>query len=463
MSVAGLRVGVRLVYDRVRARPALLYPEGVLLLNETAGQIVARCNGVRTSGDIADDLTRDYDGVSAEDVSALLGDLADRRLVALDGTGSPAEIVGFDTAGDDLGPPPRDPAPLGLLAELTYRCPQHCTYCSNPVELSAYRDELTTADWRRVLAEARDLGVLQVHLSGGEPMLRPDLVDLVAHARTLGLYSNLVTSGIPLPEARLAELAAAGLDHLQLSIQDSAPAAADEVAGLRAHDRKLTLARQVRAYGLPLTVNVVLHRGNVGRLLAIAELAATLGADRLELAHTQFYGWGLRNRAALMPTVQQVATAQLDAATARARYGDALELVYVTADYHTDRPKPCMSGWGTRQLVVAPNGDTLPCLAAAQLPGLGIENVRSRPLSDIWYSSTSFNRFRGTAWMPEPCRSCTLREVDFGGCLCQAYQVTGDPAATDPTCGLSPHHERLTSLAATVGTAAAAPIPRRMG
>ncbi|GAA2373317.1 pyrroloquinoline quinone biosynthesis protein PqqE [Dactylosporangium salmoneum] len=462
MSGAGLSAGVRLAYDRVRARPALLYPEGVLLLNETAGQIVARCDGVRTAGDIAGDLARDYDGVSVEEVSALLGDLADRRLVALDGTGRPAGTVGFDAAGEDPGPSPRDPAPLGLLAELTYRCPLHCTYCSNPVELSAYRDELGTADWLRVLDEARDLGVLQVHFSGGEPMLRPDLVDLVAHARTLGMYSNLVTSGIPLSEARLAALAGAGLEHLQLSIQDAEPAAADEVAGMPAHDRKLAVARQARAYGLPLTVNVVLHRANVGRLLAIAELAVGLGADRLELAHTQFYGWGLRNRAALMPTPEQVATAQRDAETAHARYGDALELVYVAADYHADRPKPCMSGWGARQLVVAPNGDALPCLAAAQLPDLGIENVRARPLGDIWYSSPSFNRFRGTGWMPDPCRSCALREIDFGGCRCQAYQVTGDPAATDPACGLSPHHERLTRITAAAGTAAAAPVPRRM-
>jgi pyrroloquinoline quinone biosynthesis protein E len=457
------------VHDPVRRQAALLYPEGVLLLNETAVEVVTRCDG-RSVEQIAADLAADFDGVTIEDVVELVSDLARRRLLstvgrrpepapraspAVDGTGGGAPRV-VTAAGHG---PTRDPAPLGLLAELTYRCPLHCTYCANPVELTRYRDELGTDDWVRVFDEARELGVLQVHLSGGEPLLRRDLAALIRHATGLGMYTNLVTSGIPLDADRLAELADAGLAHFQLSLQDSDRAGADTIAGLRGHDRKLLVAEQVRAAGLPLTVNVVLHRANVARLLPLAELAVTLGADRLELAHTQFYGWALRNRAALMPTPEQVATARRDADVARRRYGDAIVLVHVVADYHTGTPKPCMYGWGARQLVVAPNGDVLPCLAAAQLPGLGIVNVADDSLAGIWYDSAAFNRFRGTDWLPEPCHSCALREVDLGGCRCQAYQLTGDATVTDPVCELSPHHELVTAL---VAGQMATPAPRRM-
>jgi pyrroloquinoline quinone biosynthesis protein E len=458
-----LRRGVRLVRDPVRDRAALLYPEGVLLLNETAAEVVSRCDG-RSVEQIAADLAAEFDGVTIEDVVELVADLARRRLLStVDGTGGAPRVA--TAAGRGTA---RHPAPLGLLAELTYRCPLHCTYCANPVELTRYRDELGTGEWLRVFDEARELGVLQVHLSGGEPLLRKDLTTLIGHASDLGMYTNLVTSGIPLDADRLAELADAGLDHFQLSIQDSDRAGADAIAGLRGHDRKLLVAEQVRALGLPLTVNVVLHRANVARLLPLAALAVELGADRVELAHTQFYGWALRNRAALMPTPEQVAAAQRDAAVARQRYGDAIELVHVVADYHTGTPKPCMYGWGSRQLVVAPNGDVLPCLAAAQLPGLDVVNVADQSLSGIWYDSAAFNRFRGTEWLPEPCHSCALREVDLGGCRCQAYQLTGDATVTDPVCELSPHHDLVTALVAGVagvtgdaGDVAPA-VPRRM-
>lgn len=339
--------------------------------------------------------------------------------------------------------------PLGLVAELTYRCPLRCPYCSNPMELAAYREELTTQQWCRVLHEARELGVLQVHLSGGEPLARRDLADLVAHAHRLGMYTGLVTSGVPLTGDRFAELVAAGLDHVQLSVQDHTAPAADRIAGVRAHERKLAVATLVRQHGLPLTVNVVLHRDNIGQLTALAELADQLGADRLELANTQYYGWARRNWAALLPTRAQVAAAEADAQAARARLGSRMEIVYVLADYYEDRPKPCMYGWGVRQLIIAPNGDALPCPAAGQLPGLGVVNVQAEPLSDIWYSSPAFTRFRGTGWMPEPCRSCPRKETDFGGCRCQAYQLTGDPAATDPVCALSPHHELVAGLLTT--------------
>ena len=454
-SRPGLRRGVKLVHDPVRDRAALLYPEGVLLLNDTAAAVLSHCDGRRDVPEVAQALAEEYEGVEPGDVLALLADLDARRLLVNDGTGRPAQPF---TPARPVGPA-RTPVPLGMLAEITYRCPLHCTYCSNPVNLGDFTEELGTDDWLRVLEEARGLGVLQVHFSGGEPMLRRDLPALISRAHALGMYTNLVTSGIPMKEADVAALAAAGLDHFQLSIQDSLPSSADAIAGLRGHERKMTVARWVRAQGIPMTVNVVLHRANVDRLLPIAELAVGLGAERLELAHTQFYGWALRNRAALMPSREQVDQATRDAAVAKQRWGDSVEIVHVIADYHDNTPKPCMYGWGLRQFVVDPTGQMLPCLSAAQLPGLGIVNVRDASLSGIWYESAAFNRFRGTEWMPEPCHSCALREVDFGGCRCQAYQLVGDAAATDPVCELSPHHDLVPQLANATG---GVPVPRRM-
>ncbi|MFD0521302.1 pyrroloquinoline quinone biosynthesis protein PqqE [Paractinoplanes durhamensis] len=298
-------------------------------------------------------------------------------------------------------------------------------------------------EWRTVLDQARELGVLQVHFSGGEPVLRPDLADLVAHARTLGMYTNLITSGVGLSHGRLDRLGAAGIDHVQLSVQHADTPAADAIAGLRAHERKIAAAGLIRRADLPLTINVVLHAANVDRLADIAAFAADLGADRLELAHTQYYGWGLRNRAALMPTADQVRRAGVAAAGVHERYGHEMEIVYVEPDHFTGRPKPCMNGWGARQLAVTPTGVVLPCLAAQQLPGPPAPTVRRQRLADIWYRSELFERYRGTAWMPSPCRDCELRELDFGGCRCQAFQLTGDAAATDPACSLSPHHGLL--------------------
>jgi len=441
------RRGVRLVHDEARRQDALLYPEGVLLLNETAGAVLRLCDGAQTADRIAAQLTTQYTGASLPDVLALLNGLVAKRLIAIAAEGA---LLPQLAMAPRVAPAARRvrqaPVPLGLVAELTYRCPLHCPYCSNPVDLAAYRDELTTSEWRRVLDEARELGVLQVHLSGGEPLARRDLTDLVAHAHRLGMYTSLVTSGVPLTETRFAGLAAAGLDHVQLSVQDESAATADAIAGVRAHDRKLAAAAMVTGHGLPLTLNVVLHRDNIGHVAALTKLAERMGADRLELANTQYYGWALRNWSALLPTRSQVEAAERDAQLARARLGSRMEIVYVVADYYEERPKPCMYGWGVRQLIIAPNGDALPCPAAGQIPGLGVTNVRDEPLSVIWYSSTAFNRFRGTGWMPEPCRSCPRKEVDFGGCRCQAYQLTGDPAATDPVCALSPHHGIVTGL-----------------
>jgi pyrroloquinoline quinone biosynthesis protein E len=356
--------------------------------------------------------------------------------------------------------------PLGLLAELTYRCPLRCGYCSNPLALRDYADELGTDQWRRVLTEAHELGVLQVHLSGGEPLLRRDLVDIVAHARHLGMYTNLITGGQALTGARLTALADAGLDHVQISLQDVDPVAADAVAGRPVHHRKLAAASAVAASGLPLTLNVVLHRGNIERTGSIIDLAVKLRADRLELANTQYYGWALVNRAALLPTAEQVAEAERVVHAARERFDRApdreLDIVYVVADYHDEWPKPCMSGWGSRQLTVAPTGDVLPCPAAAQIPDLGVVNVRDAPLAEIWFNSPAFNRFRGTDWMAQPCRSCPRREIDHGGCRCQAFQLTGDAAATDPVCTLSPHHDLVTAIAHEADRPPAAVIPRIM-
>jgi PqqA peptide cyclase len=340
--------------------------------------------------------------------------------------------------------------PLGLLAELTYRCPLHCPYCSNPVTVPNAA-ELTLPEWIRVLAEARQLGVLQLHLTGGEPLARPDVVSLVTRARELGLYVSLVTSGVGLDAQRANDLARAGLDHVQLSLQDADRTAAEEVAGARVVDRKMAAARAVTALGLPLTINVVLHRGNIDRIAPIVDLAAALGADRLELAHTQYYGWGLLNRAALLPTREQVLAAEQAVIRARAVHGDALEIVYVVADYHESYPKPCMHGWGRRHIVITPDGRALPCPAAAQIVGLGIDNVRQRPLGEIWRDSPAFARFRGAGWMPEPCRSCPRKEIDFGGCRCQAFALTGDAARTDPVCQLSPDHHLIAAALRSSG------------
>ncbi|KAA2263250.1 pyrroloquinoline quinone biosynthesis protein PqqE [Solihabitans fulvus] len=338
--------------------------------------------------------------------------------------------------------------PFGLLAELTHRCPLHCAYCSNPLELVRRNEELSTDTWRRVFDEARELGVLQVHLSGGEPLARPDLPRLVEHASGLGMYVNLVTSGLALTEEVATDLVARGLDHVQLSVQDADRANADLLAGTRAHDRKLVAAEVVRRSGLPLTVNVVLHKANLDHVGGIIELAEQLGADRLELANTQYYGWALRNRAALLPTRAQLASAAPIVRAAQQRLADRMEIVYVVADYHEAHPKPCMHGWGSRQLTVAPDGAVLPCPAASVIDGLPIENVQHRPLAEIWYDSASFNAYRDTDWMREPCRSCARRELDFGGCRCQAFQLTGDAAATDPVCSLSPDHGLVRTILA---------------
>jgi pyrroloquinoline quinone biosynthesis protein E len=340
-------------------------------------------------------------------------------------------------------------APLGLLAELTHRCPLHCPYCSNPVELVQRADELDTATWQRIFDEARELGVLQVHLSGGEPLARPDLPSLLAHASGLGCYTNLVTSGLGLTRDRLADLVDRGLDHVQLSVQDSDRPNANLIAGVKGYDRKLTAASLIKDAELAFTVNAVLHKANLDHVGGIIALAEQMGADRLELANTQYYGWALRNRAALLPTRDQLAAAGPVVRQAQERLAGRMEIVYVVADHHEANPKPCMHGWGSRQLTVAPNGDVLPCPAASVITTLPVQNVQRSSLSEIWYGSETFNAFRGTDWMREPCRSCPRKEIDFGGCRCQVFQLTGDAAATDPVCTLSPDHGLVQDILAT--------------
>jgi pyrroloquinoline quinone biosynthesis protein E len=328
--------------------------------------------------------------------------------------------------------------PTTLLAELTHRCPLHCPYCSNPLDLIRAESELTTDDWKRVFTQARALGVLQLGLSGGEPLLRKDLEELAAHARQEGLYSTLVTSGLGLTRARAERLKEGGLEHIQISIQDSDPVVAERIAGVRSVKHKQAAASLVRELGFAFTVNVVLHRANLDRLEEIIDLAADLGADRVELANTQYYGWGLENRAALMPTRIQVERSREAAERAIQRYRGRMQITYVLPDYYEAYPKACYGGWGKLYLVVTPNGAVLPCHGATQITGMRFDEVRSHSLEWIWQESEAFRAFRGDSWMKEPCRSCPRKTVDFGGCRCQAFALTGDAANTDPVCTLSP-------------------------
>jgi PqqA peptide cyclase len=332
------------------------------------------------------------------------------------------------------------PRPYTLIAELTYRCALHCPYCSNPVDHARSSTELTTAEWQRVLTEAEALGVVQLHLTGGEPLARQDVTALVAHARGLGLFTNLITSGVPLARERLVELRDAGLDAVQLSVQGPDAESSDRLAGYASFEAKMQVARWVRELDLPLTINAVLHRENLDRVGEIVALGERLDAQRLELANTQYLGWALANRAALMPTREQLDRGRDVAFAAKRRLEGRIEVLFVLPDYYADRPRACMDGWARRFVNVTPDGTVLPCQAARSIPGLPFERVTERPLGAIWSSSPALNAFRGDAWMVEPCRSCPSKATDFGGCRCQAFALTGNAAAADPACSLSPHH-----------------------
>nr|WP_328805767.1 pyrroloquinoline quinone biosynthesis protein PqqE [Sabulicella rubraurantiaca] len=343
-------------------------------------------------------------------------------------------------------------APLALLAELTHRCPLRCPYCSNPVELARASTELSAAEWARVLGEAAELGCLQVHLSGGEPTARRDLPEIVAAARDAGLYANLITAGVLLNSPLMTRLVEAGLDHVQLSIQDAEEEGAERIGGMRgATPRKAEAARLVREAGLPLTLNAVVHRQNLPNLPRLIQRALEWGAARLEVAHVQYYGWALLNRDALLPDRAMLDEATRVVTEARQRLKGRLLIDYVVPDYHAKRPKACMGGWGSRFLAVSPAGRILPCHAAESLAGLGFPNVREVSLRAAWEDSPAFNAFRGTGWMPEPCRGCERAEQDWGGCRCQAFALTGDMRATDPACALSPHHAMLAEAVASAG------------
>ena len=433
-------------------RPVLLSPERGLRLGGTAAAIVALCDGTRTVDAIVDELARRYGAERARvaaDVYALLADLRDRALVE-DVVETPA-LPPLPSDAKHPSPLPRGErekaavgplSPYTLVAELTHRCPLACPYCSNPRQLVRGHEELTTEEWLRVVGEAADLGVMQMHLSGGEPLARSDVEVIAAGAHEHDLYVNLVTSGLPLDLARLRKLAPS-LDCVQLSVQDAAPATSESIAGLASsHEQKMRVAGWVKDLGLPLTINVVLHRANLDGIDAIITMAERLGADRLELANVQLVSWALANVDALLPTRAQIDRARAAAQAAKERLTGRMEVVFVLPDWHADRPRACMDGWGRRFVVVAPDGAVLPCHAARSLP-LAFEGVRDGPLERVWRQGQGLQAFRGEAWMPDPCRACDRRAIDFGGCRCQAFALTGDARATDPACGLAPQHELI--------------------
>src|ERR1035438_1329607 len=335
------------------------------------------------------------------------------------------------------------PNPLALIAELTHRCPLHCVYCSNPLELAAVSSELSTAEWIDVFQQAGKLGMLHAHFTGGEPLARPDLSQLIASARGAGLYTNLITSGIGLAETRLQALVDAGLDHIQVSFQDSREGAANWIAGAKAHAHKIELSRIIRQHKIAFTVNLVIHRQNIDHIEEMISFIEQLAPERMEIAHTQYYGWALRNRAALLPTQAQLERAVEAVATAEERLAGRIRIDSVVPDYYARFPKACMGGWGRRLMLIDPSGQALPCHAAGVIPGMEFDNVRAHPLEWIGRESPAFQRFRGEQWMPEPCKSCDRRAEDFGGCRCQALLLTGDANATDPVCSLSPDHHLI--------------------
>lgn len=339
--------------------------------------------------------------------------------------------------------------PLAVLAEVTHRCPLQCPYCSNPLDLQRAGDELSRAEWLRVIDELAAIGVLQLHFSGGEPLIRKDLVDLVRHAGKAGLYTNLITSGVLLDAAKVAALAEAGLNHVQISLQDTEDGLADRISGLAgAHAKKLAAARLVREAGLPLTVNAVMHRQNLQHLPEMIDLAVELGAGRLEVAHVQYYGWALKNRAALIPTLAQLEQATKVVEKAIRRLRGILVIDYVIPDYYAKRPKKCMGGWARQFFNISPSGRILPCHAAESITGLVFDSVRDHSVAWIWRESEALRKYRGSGWMIDPCRSCEYREIDWGGCRCQAFALTGAAENADPACAKSSRHAEVFTLAA---------------
>ena len=354
-------------------------------------------------------------------------------------------------AGDEAAQRTTYGIPLAVLAELTHRCPLQCPYCSNPLEMEVASKELTTAEWCSVMDELAEIGVLQIHFSGGEPTVRKDLTELVRHATKVGLYSNLITSAVMLTKARLQDLADAGLSHVQISVQGAEDGLADRVGGFKnGHAKKLEAARWTREVGLPLTINAVMHRQNLHQLPQIIDLAVALDADRLEVANVQYYGWALKNREALIPSFAQVEETNRIVAEAQDRLAGVLDIDYVVPDYYAQRPKQCMGGWGRQFFNISPAGKVLPCHAAESITGMEFDSVRgNKSIRWIWDNSEAFNKYRGTGWMPEPCQSCEFKEIDFGGCRCQAFALTGSADNTDPACAKSDLHAQIFARATT--------------
>lgn len=348
---------------------------------------------------------------------------------------------------EKAGSVPNKPGnPLWLLAEITYKCPLHCVFCYNPVDYTNYGQELSTDDWLRVLRQGRELGATQLGFSGGEPLMRDDLEVLVTEARSLGYYSNLITSGIGLNEKRIAAFKQGGLDHIQLSFQDSTREMNDFLSSTRTFDLKQKVAKLIKQYDYPMVLNCVLHRHNIDHVQQILEMAEAMEAEYVELANTQYYGWAYVNRDQLLPTREQLKRAEEVTNRFRERVGNKMRIFFVVPDYYEERPKACMNGWGALFLTVTSDGLALPCHEARQLPGLAFPNVRDHDLRWIWYDSPGFNQYRGDGWMKEPCRSCPEKTKDFGGCRCQAFMLTGDATNADPVCSLSPHHKLVTDV-----------------
>src|SRR5467141_3703813 len=348
------------------------------------------------------------------------------------------------------------PNPLALIAELTHRCPLHCVYCSNPVELQSRSNELSTETWSRVFQEAAKLGVLQADFTGGEPLARTDIIDLVRAARSTGLYVNLITSGLPLDETKLAALVAAGLDHVQLSFQGAREELANEISGTKSHAQKLRVLEWVKQHRVALTLNFVIHRRNINQLEEMVALAESSSATRVEFANVQYYGWAFANRERLLPTRAQLDRSIETLKSAQERLRGKIRIEYVVPDYYAKFPKPCMGGWGRKLMLITPTGEILPCHAAQVIPGLSFENVKDRSLREIWEASAAFQKFRGEDWMQEPCKTCDRRGQDFGGCRCQALLLAGDAAATDPVCSLAPTRAKVDAILAAVNSAAPA-------
>ncbi len=347
--------------------------------------------------------------------------------------------------------------PLWLLAELTYACPLQCPYCSNPVDMANYKNEIDTGDWIRVMREARKMGATQLGFSGGEPLMRQDLEELIAEARQLGFYTNLITSGVGMDEKRVKAFKQAGLDHIQVSFQASSADLNNFIAGTDTFEHKLEMARAVKKHGYPMVLCFVLHRQNEPYVREILDLAVSLEADYVELATTQYYGWAFHNKEYLIPTREQLANAEVVAKEYQEKLKGKMKIYYVIPDYFEDRPKKCMDGWGHVFLTITPDGTALPCHAARQLPGLEFPNVKDKSIEWIWNDSLDFNKFRGMDWMKEPCRTCPEKEKDLGGCRCQAFMLTGDATNADPVCSKSPHHQELVNTVEGIGRIAGTP------